>query len=373
MAACAANNANYTAAFTSPPFYASSFNHLAYDPNVNYTPPVKYDGTPLTHTIGTDTDALGNQAFFNKVQTDPFTSPATNVNLTGAVAVPLYCNTDWPLTVGVNLTLANDVADVNGENTPPVAGKGDWCRINGTEYAAGVSNGAPAVVDDYNYPYKSSSGAVGTQYFYQQLANKILYCDTTSPFWPRNGTIIGCTAGGTPTCGGVACPVTQQTCNLNTPAKTCNPTPASRNFTPAGCKPPLATPALWCAPSTGGSDSFSSGTGTVPECQACTCNADYQPANTKKCSVTGAACTSVCGVLGCDIAECPDQPVAPNGCSMGVPIYGGPAASASCTAVHLGSGRPAFTATSRPRRARRSCRIRTISASSAATTTSPMR
>ena len=156
----------------------------------------------------------------------------------------------------------------------------------------------PAVVDDYNYPYKSSSGAVGTQYFYQQLANKILYCDTTSPFWPRNGTIIGCTAGGTPTCGGVACPVTQQTCNLNTPAKTCNPTPASRNFTPAGCKPPLVTPALWCAPSTGGSDSFSSGTGTVPECQACTCNADYQPANTKKCSVTGAACTSVCGSAG---------------------------------------------------------------------------
>ena len=71
-AACSVGAIN---TFTSPPFYASSFNHLAYDPNVNYQPPVKYDGTPLTHTIGSDTDALGNQAFFANVQSDPFTAP----------------------------------------------------------------------------------------------------------------------------------------------------------------------------------------------------------------------------------------------------------------------------------------------------------
>ena len=79
--ACAANNANYSTTFQSPPFYAADFNRLAYNPNVNYTPPVKADGTPLTHTIGTDTDVYGNQAFFAKVQTDPFGSPATYVSL----------------------------------------------------------------------------------------------------------------------------------------------------------------------------------------------------------------------------------------------------------------------------------------------------
>ena len=369
-AACSAGAVN---TFTSPPFYASSFNHLMYDPNVNYQPPVNYDGSPLTHTIGTDTDALGNQSKFNNVQSDPFTSPNAHVNLTAKVAVPLYCNTDWPITKGgptSNLTIA-DVGDANGENSPPVAGVGDWCRINGTEYAASLASGAPPVTYAngnvlYDYPYRSSSGANGPEYFYRQLGNKILYCDKTSPYWPRvKGAIIGCTLGGTPTCGGLPCTpvITKQTCNLSTPAKTCNPTPALRNFTPSVCKTPSA---LYCLPSVGGSDSFSPGTGTAPECEPCTCDKDYQPANTKKCSVVGNACTSVCGVPGCDTAECPDQSVtpAPNGCSAGVPIYNyTPAGSATCTAVARGTPSPAR------RRRRRRCRTPTPKATPAATTT----
>ena len=338
-AACSAGSVS---AFNSPPFYASSFNHLMYDPNVNYQPPVKYDGSPLTHTIGTDTDAAGNQIYSN-VQPDPFTAPAAaHVNLTAKVAVPLYCNTDWPITKGgptSGLTIA-DVGDANGENSPPVAGVGDWCRINGTEYKASAASTAPAVTYAngnllYDYPYKSSSGATGAQYFYQQLANKILYCDKTSPYWPKvQGAITGCTLGGTPTCGGLPCApvITKQTCNLSTPGKTCNPTTALRNFTPAVCKTPSA---LYCLPSVGGSDGNSPGTGTAPECLPCTCNADFQPASTKKCSVVGNACTSVCGTPGCDLAECPNQSVtpAPNGCSAGVPIYNySPAGSTTCTA-----------------------------------------
>ncbi len=50
-----------------------------------------------------------------------------------AVAVPLYCNTDWPVTAGVNLALNPDVGDANGEYK---AGSGAWCRINGTKYDA---------------------------------------------------------------------------------------------------------------------------------------------------------------------------------------------------------------------------------------------
>ena len=160
-APCSAGGVN---TFTSPPYYASSFNHLMYDPNVNYQPPVKYDGNPLTHTIGTDTDALGNQVKFNFVQTDPFNSVGTHQDLTVKVAVPLYCNTDWPITKSGptgNLTIA-DIGDVNGENSPPVAGVGDWCRINGTEYTASAASGAPQVTYTngnvlYDYPYKSSS------------------------------------------------------------------------------------------------------------------------------------------------------------------------------------------------------------------------
>ncbi len=331
--------------FNSPPFYAADFNHLAYDPNVNYQPPVNYDGSPRTHTIGSDTDAAGNQAFFANVQSDPFNSVNTHVNLTAKVAVPLFCNTDWPITKGgpaSSLTIA-DIGDANGENSPPVAGVGDWCRINGTEYTASAASSAPAVTYAngnvlYDYPYKSSSGATGTQYFFTwpNQANKVLYCDKTSPYWPRvQGAITGCTLGGTPTCGGGACTpvITKQTCNLSTPGKTCNPTPALRNFSPATCKTPSA---LYCLPNVGGSDGNSPGTGTAPECLPCTCNADFQPANTKKCSVVGNACTSVCGSPGCDTAECPDQSVtpAPNGCSVGVPIFNyTPAGSTTCTAV----------------------------------------
>ena len=224
-----------------------------------------------------------------------------------------------------------------------MAGVGDWCRINGTEYTASVASGAPAVTYAngnvlYDYPYKSSSGATGTQYFFTwpNQANKVLYCDKTSPYWPRvQGAITGCTLGGTPTCGGGACTpvITKQTCNSSTPGKTCNPTPALRNFSPATCKTPSA---LYCLPNVGGSDGNSPGTGTAPECLPCTCNADFQPANTKKCSVVGNACTSVCGSPGCDTAECPDQSVTPrpNGCSVGVPIYNyTPAGSTTCTAV----------------------------------------
>src|SRR5881394_3706977 len=55
--ACGAGS---TAVFNFPPFYVGDFNHLAYDPNVTYQPPLKADGTPLTNSIGVITDAAGN-------------------------------------------------------------------------------------------------------------------------------------------------------------------------------------------------------------------------------------------------------------------------------------------------------------------------
>src|SRR4030095_15268297 len=60
-------------AFNWPAFYAADFNHLAYDPNVTYQPPLKADGTPLTNAVSTD--AAGNQIDLKKVQSDPYNSP----------------------------------------------------------------------------------------------------------------------------------------------------------------------------------------------------------------------------------------------------------------------------------------------------------
>src|SRR5581483_10914081 len=138
-----------------PPFHAADWNHLSYNPNVTYQPPLKADGTPLTYNVGTVTDANGNQIGLlpggnGKVQSDPFLSPATLVSFyswggstatnAGLVQVPLYCNSDWPLDASIG---------TNGEYQ---IGKGKDCRINGTAYDA-AANGAPAVIDDYQYPW----------------------------------------------------------------------------------------------------------------------------------------------------------------------------------------------------------------------------
>ncbi len=202
-------------AFAPPPLHTADFNHLAYNPNVTYTAPVKADGTPVTNT---GTDANGNygttSTFWNTASVDrdpysayetaagvtPMWSAATKDNMSLKMAVPLYCNTDWPLLVndaywpgGPNGATALDAGTTNGQYS---AGTGGWCRINGTKYDLSAASGAPAVADDYNYPWQSSSGATGAQYFYRQLGTKTLWCDNTSPYWPKTqGALIGCTGG----------------------------------------------------------------------------------------------------------------------------------------------------------------------------------
>jgi type IV pilus assembly protein PilY1 len=292
--------------------------------------PLKADGTPLT--IAGVTDTNGNMGttttLYSTVQRDVylkmFTS-GTKDNLQTRVSVPLYCNTDWPVTAGTNLAIT-DIGTVQGQYA---AGTGAYCRINGTNYDASSLSGAPATLVagiemGYNYPWQSSSGATGAQYFYRQLGNKVLWCDKTSPYWPQNQTLTGCT--GTPTYG----PATQQKCNQK--AMTCNTTVASRNYTPNAAPNICKTdpPAKYCAPNIGGSDGNSPGTGGLPECLACTCNADFQPAG-GTCSSSGAACVAPYGVLGGNTA-CPDVPGAITGCATGTPIYSyAPAGSASCT------------------------------------------
>ncbi len=331
-------NNNFTTNVGAPPYLAADFNRLAYNPAVIYQAPLQANGAPFTRLP--DTDANGNYgttaALYNSasVHRDPYWAmfgSGTKDNLNTKVNVPLYCNTDWPLTAGgaaSNLALNPDVANANGQYLPT---SGAWCRINGTAYDLSAASGALAVVADYNYPWQPSAGAAGPDHFRIQIANKILHCDFSSPYWPRNNTVItGCT--GTPTTTG-GTPV-QQRCNRN--GFQCNPTVASRNFTPAACKPstPGFLPASWCAPNIGGSDGFSSGTGGVPECASCTCNNDFQP-NTGNCSITGAFCNAGYGVFGGNLAQCPDQTsaVVITGCTGGTTTY--QKATGLCTGINL--------------------------------------
>jgi type IV pilus assembly protein PilY1 len=321
------------ATFAHPPLHAADFNRLAYNPSVTYTAPLKADGLPLTNT---GTDSKGNYGFdalkwsAASVDRDPFSAYETLAGVTpmstakdtlGAkVNVTLYCNTDWPTLVNEpnGPATALDVGDANGQYR---SGAGAWCRINGTKYDVSAASGAPAIEADYNYPWSVSSGATGPQYFTPALANKRLWCDTTSPYYPKNtANIVGCN-GGTANYTG---PPRTQTCIAN--GNTCNPDPLLRNFTPPECKTDPS--AMYCAPGTGGSGSNTPGTGALPECLACTCNNDTAPATPGRCSInTGVSCSAP---FGAGNPACPDlPPITITSCTGGTPIYGND--SGACT------------------------------------------
>ena len=154
--ACAVsrNGAGAGGNFYDPPFWASDFNHLAYDPNVVYQPPLKADKLPLTNNVGTVTDALGNQnaaGTMAKIQSDPYLSAATTVNLSGTVVVPLYCNSDWPLDLTIGANAQYDVHEGQGlphqrhEVRPDrhVAGSGRRLQLSvAVQHGAGRVGGA---------------------------------------------------------------------------------------------------------------------------------------------------------------------------------------------------------------------------------------
>jgi type IV pilus assembly protein PilY1 len=319
--------------FAAPPLHAADFNRLAYNPNVTYIAPLGSDGKPLTTT---DTDGNGNYgstaALYGaqSVHRDPYAafevtagnapvwSAATKDNLSLKVLVPLYCNTDWPKLVNDTVWTPGDargatVLDAGDSNGQHMAGTGDWCRINGTQYDDSVASGAKGVQDDYNYPWRPSTGPTSADYFYQLVTTKTLYCDKTSPYYPRSTAIQSCN-GGTANPG----PAVPQTCN--TQGKICNPTVASRTYNPSACSP--STPgwlaAEWCA----GGTAPPGATGSGNECKACSCVADTNPVPAKRCSISGAACNVN--------SDCPDVSNTITSCTGGTPVYA--QAAAQCWA-----------------------------------------
>ncbi|MEO8508001.1 MAG: PilC/PilY family type IV pilus protein, partial [Betaproteobacteria bacterium] len=320
------------AAFAPPPVHAAEFNRLAYNPAVNYQPPLKADGLPLVDAGFTDANGnYGSTATLwatATVRRDPYATyeatpmwAATTRDALGAkVLVPLYCNTDWPLLVndpnypaGPNGATMLDAGDANGQY---LSGTGAWCRINGTAYDVSATSGAPAANADYNYPWQLTSGANNAKYFYRLLTAKSIHCDLTSPNRPRTGVIASC-ATGTPQYAGVA---VAQRCVQG--GNVCNPSAALRNYNPAACG--TDDPLRYCAPGTGGSGSLTPGTGALPECLPCTCVADT--ANTGgNCRLdstgtggTGAGCAAP---FTTGNASCPDIQPTITGCTGGTPVY----------------------------------------------------
>ena len=132
-------------ALWAPAGRVAAFNGMAYNPAIEYKPPLKptFDPENPAHNanIPNSTYAYPEQdaaltVNWTKVQVDPFLAPATTVNINnstaaGQITVGRWCNSDYP-------------TDVNS---------GDHCRVNGRAYPAGT-NGAPAVAGDWQYPVR---------------------------------------------------------------------------------------------------------------------------------------------------------------------------------------------------------------------------
>jgi type IV pilus assembly protein PilY1 len=320
----ARNNPGAGGNFFDPPFWASDFNHLAYNPNVTYSPPLKADGLPLTYSIGTVTDNAGNQnaaGTMQKIQADPYLAPATLHNLSGNVAVPLYCNSDWPLDTTI------------GANGQYDATKGRDCRINGTKYdALGPSPNSPAVAGDYHYPwqYNAAPGKDSTQYYFSQGSPKALWCDKNAAGWPTVSCATYCPAG-VPTKTSIPQTWTP-TGNVNTcctgagaPVAGCT---AASTYSPASCN----TSTIYCSP----------GLGKPGECTSgCSCNTQITGRN-GTCSyvdpTSGVTITTgslACSGSGCT-ATCPNVNVV-TGCTIGSPSSECAAATGYCNAFIKGS------------------------------------
>ena len=267
----------------STPLHAAEFNKLYYNPDVTYDPP--FDGTGKQWpTAGARyyAQTAANTNNWVNVRTDPYLLPtpatapnppgstANSANLAAKVAVTMWCNSDWPLVD--NTVASKDAAiGVNGEYVPG-DGKGGDCRINGRAYDA--VNGAPAVAEGYNYPWRKSSGTDNDPtHFWRTGGSKTLWCDRNAPGWPRGtpSCTYACSGGGSLVYGNVA-----QTCN-----STGNVTGPPYTYSPVGCETNPAYQWTWA---TGGC------VGTIGvECLACNRSGVVTSRN-GTCSITGVAC-----------------------------------------------------------------------------------
>ena len=168
------------AALWAPPGRLAAFNGMAYNPAVEYKPPLKAAFDPELHNPSVPNTAYAypeqdaaQTLNWTAVQVDPFLSPATKVNMNnttagGRITAGRWCNSDYPTNVN----------------------SGDECRVNGRAYAAG-SGGVPAVAADWNYPVRpagfnaSTSKPRATDFHYSEYA---VWCKSTGSSWTTADT-----------------------------------------------------------------------------------------------------------------------------------------------------------------------------------------
>lgn len=339
------------------PMHAAEFNKLHYNPNITYEPPVDGAGNQASTTNPGGAPAAtvyklmnaANTLNWTRVPNDMYLTPPASLpppvvtnttNLAAQVRMLVWCNTDWPRTAlpgGTDPATWTEIGDANGEYT---ATAGRDCRINGTVYDA--LDSAPAVANDYNYPYRSSlaTPTKDAKFFYRNSrvdgnhANRTIWCKTNAPGWPKSPTNLAgcgaytCTLGGTPN----PAPPQVQTCNAGSTVQG-----APWTYSPVGCETqPLIYQFAW-----GGGC-----VGTVGiECLSCTRTGIIVTRNAS-CSITGVAC----GTTGSPAPAitvngnpaCPDQPgTVPTTCTVGVivpPAPCNPIANANCNMTYGGTG-----------------------------------
>ena len=140
-----------------PPFANSDFNGIYYNPKIDYKVPVNADGSFKPDQVRV---ASGVKRW-DQVQTDPFGSTSSTINLEIGFPDLVWCNTNSPSSIEVNTSaLATNTV----------------CRRNGYAYASGST-----VAADYNYPnstYKNLKSINGGPYYYS--AASIQWCKDTA-------------------------------------------------------------------------------------------------------------------------------------------------------------------------------------------------
>lgn len=312
------------------PMFSADFNRLYYNPNITYDPPV--DGAGNQASMAAPNGAPGVTAYkmmtaanstnWTAVKNNPYLA-ATTANIAANVGVRVYCNTDWPRDNPVNIL---SVGNALGEYSPTA---GADCRINGTSYD--LIDSAPAIQDDYNYPYNRSSGTVNDpKYFYRNSFNRSIWCKTGAAGWPKTttGCPYTCTMGGT---------LTYPTNQVQTCVAGGTTTGAPWTYSPAGCDTDPLYQWTWAA---GGC------VGTIGvECLACN-RTGIITARAGSCSITGVACGTAGSPAPPIVVNgnpaCPNATgTTPTGCTVGSlqpPTACNPASSAACNSTYGGTG-----------------------------------
>ena len=309
------------------------------------------------------------------VQTGPVhLRRAAHVNLTAKVAVPLYCNTDWPHHQGRADEQPDDRRRRRRERRE-LAARGGSRRLV-PDQRHGIQGLGRLQRTRRHVCERKLSVRLPVQELERRHRNAIFLpaAREQDPLLRQDLAVLAAGAGRDHRlhAGGhadlrraaVHARHHQADVQPEHPGQDLQPHAALRNFTPAVCKTPSA---LYCLPSVGGSDGNSPGTGTAPECLPCTCNADFQPASTKKCSIVGQRVHVRVRHAGLRLGRV-SRPVGDAGAERlqrGVPIYNySPAGSTTCTAFLWDP-----VANNAVERRRRSCRTPTRRGMPAATTT----